>query len=101
MPPWDVVPVIGMLCTTVVVHSAILLSHRRKVLQLQMGRQQMLQASSTAETDRFRQEFYTLRESITAHALMVDDNVKALASRMSVLENRVSSTENNPQQVNH
>jgi hypothetical protein len=45
-------------------------------------------ATGNEELRRLRDEFNTLRESVTSHAMSVDENLKALAGRVNGLEQR-------------
>jgi len=41
-----------------------------------------------------KNELQMLRESLTAHAMSVDENLKSLASRMNSMKSRLSKVEN-------
>jgi hypothetical protein len=51
----------------------------------------------TGAVPGLRDEFATLRESLTAHAMSLDENMKALGSRLTAIENKVN--EKDPQSI--
>ena len=79
------IPIIALMIPIV----AIWTGHQRKMLEMRLMLQQGAQGANSAETERLRQEFLTLRESLTAHAMSVDENMKVLASRVNAIENRI------------
>jgi hypothetical protein len=85
------IPIVALMIPIV----AIWTGHQRKMLEMRLMLQQGAQGANSAETERLRQEFQMLRESLTAHAMSVDENMKVLASRVSNVENRLGSVTSN------
>jgi hypothetical protein len=82
------IPVIALLIPIVAIYTA----HQRRLVELRLKLDQGTQQTSNSDVERLRQEFLTLRESLTAHAMSVDENMKTLASRLNNVENRLAAS---------
>ncbi|GMV36099.1 MAG: hypothetical protein AMXMBFR61_06070 [Fimbriimonadales bacterium] len=80
---------ITALCIPIV---AILTVHQRKMVEMRVQLERDRVGTGSEDVRRLREEFQTLREGLTAHAMSVDENLKTLASRVAHLENKVSGT---------
>ena len=81
---------ITALCIPIV---AILTTHQRKMAETRALAERQRLGTGSEEVRKLREEFQTLREGLTAHAMSVDENLKTLASRVAHLESKVSGTE--------
>ncbi|MEP0766266.1 MAG: hypothetical protein HRF45_06970 [Fimbriimonadia bacterium] len=80
---------ITALCIPIV---AILAGHQRKMVEMRIQLERDRVGTGSADVRKLREEFQTLREGLTAHAVSVDENLKTLASRVAHLENKLSGT---------
>jgi hypothetical protein len=88
-----------LICSMIVATALIFTYHRRKMIQIQLEAQRLTGQTGTRQTQGIEQEFLVFRESLTAHAMSVDESMKALASRLASLENRTESSETDSQRV--
>jgi ABC-type bacteriocin/lantibiotic exporter with double-glycine peptidase domain len=89
------IPIVALMIPIVAIWAA----HKRRMLQMQLDAQAQAQGTSSEQVESLRDEFLTLRESLTAHAMTMDESMKTLAARVTAIENRVQRTESNVQNI--
>ncbi len=80
---------ITALCIPIV---AILTVHQRKMAEMRVQLERDRVGTGSEDVRKLREEFQTLREGLTAHAMSVDENLKTLAARVAHLEHKVGGT---------
>jgi len=72
---------------------AMYLTHQRKIAEIHLEQERVRAGALQGGSSALPADFATLRESLTAHAMSVDENLKSLSSRMTSIEHRLTEVE--------